>query len=84
MKKITRTIITGYKYDVVEKNGTTMAIIGQIVNEVSVRSTKESNKIIAENGYPENCILVPNGVEQMVYEMPQDVFIQHATVVSEA
>lgn len=82
-KKIKRTIIIGYKYDVLEKNGTTMEILGSVVNDTVIRSIKESRNVLVANGYDEDCVLVQTGLEQKVYEMPESTFMQYATVVED-
>lgn len=82
-KKIKRTIITGYKYDVLEKGGEGFKIIGQVVTPEPVRSVKETKNVLILNEYDENCTLVQNGIEQKSYEMPEAVFMEHATVVNE-
>lgn len=82
-KKIKRTIIVGYKYDVLEKNGSEVKIIGELINDEPIRSVKEGKNVLILNEFDENCILVQSGIEQKSYEMPESVFKQHATIVSE-
>lgn len=82
-KKIKRTIIVGYKYEVLEKKGTVVTVIGELTNAEAIRSVKEGKKVLLANNFDEECILVPAGMEQRVYEMPESTFMQHATIVSE-
>lgn len=82
-KKITRTLITGYNYDVLRKSGTTMEILGSVTVPSVIRSIKEQKNVLTENGFEETDVLVMAKSEQKQYEMTEADFVKYATVVTD-
>lgn len=82
-KKVTRTIIVGYNYDVLRKNNGQIELLNTIVVANAIRSVKEQKEILKANGFAENDILVKNGVEQKKFEMSEADFMKYATVVAD-
>lgn len=83
-KTIKRTIIVGYNYEVAEKQGNTLEIIGTLQAPSTIRSIKEGKKLLGENGFSEDCVLVPTGTEQKVFEMSEALFMEYASEVYDA
>ena len=81
-KKIKRTLIESYDYEVMRRNGKTMELIGVVNNPSSIRSMKEQKQVLKDNEYMESDVLVLTGTTQKSYEMSEDDFKKYATVVN--
>ena len=80
---ITRTIITGYKYDVMERKDATIKIVGQVVVDKRIRSVKKQQEILVANGFNPDCTLIKNCVTEKKYQISEEDFIKHAVEVVE-
>lgn len=84
-KMIRRKIATGHCYNLyrVCEDGELELLKGGIILPTKRITDKIVRNIKEENGIEEDCTLVYVGTKELTYEIPVDVFIQHATRVTE-
>jgi hypothetical protein len=82
-KKITRTLIVGYNYNVLRQNGNTMEIIGTVTVPTVIRSMKEQKNVLTAKKFNESDVLVLTGSTQKQYEMSEADFMKYATAVTD-
>lgn len=81
-KEVTRTIITGYKWDVVSKENGSLNVVGTLVSPSPLRSLKAQETLLEQNNYdPKTHVLLSAGLEQKKYIMSEETFLANATEV---
>lgn len=83
-KRIRRTIITGYNYEVFMKEGNVLQNVGSLIAPNTIRSIKEQKKILVANKFDENAILIAGDINTKVYEMTESDFMKYAVIVEDA
>jgi len=81
--KITRTIATGYVFDVFKKTGNTLEKTGEVISPVQLRSIKQQKLVLAENNMEVESVLIFNRANETKYEISEEDFIKYASVVTE-
>lgn len=82
-KKISRTLITNYVYDVMSREGDTLTKVGTVKSPTALRSVKQQSAEIKKAKFDDSkCVLIYNTVEQSKYEMSETDFLQYATKVT--
>jgi hypothetical protein len=81
-KIITKTIITGYVYDVIKRNGEQLAKVAEVIVPSPIRSIKQQSQILIDNKYSADHVLMLNRTEEKQYTMTEADFIRYSTVVT--
>lgn len=82
-KQVTRTIITGYDYDVLKREGNNLNKVDAITIDKPIRSIKQQNEVLADNGFDGSHVLVLNKAVSKQFTMNESDFILHATQVTD-
>lgn len=80
-KEIVRTIITGYKYEVMTRKGDTLTKVGELITEKAIRSIKQQKDELTKNNLDVNSVLVPVGTIDKKYSISEDEFLKYAKEV---
>lgn len=81
IKTVSRAVITGYKYDVIVREGNTLTVTGEVTSDTPVRSFKGTQELLKAKGFKgnESLMLTANITKQ--YEMDEADFIKYAREV---
>jgi len=82
-KTLTRTMVSGYVYNVMEKKGTSLELVKEITLPAVIRSIKQQKQILLDNQLPASNVLVLNRTLSTKYEMLESDFIKYSKVVTE-
>lgn len=82
-KFITRTVITGYRHNLIKLENGTMTAEGTIETAKAVVTRKELNAILSKKGLEGNYTTALIEPIELVYEMPLETFIANATLKGE-
>lgn len=82
-KMITRTIIVGYNYDVLRKEGKIMTIVGTVTVPKPIRSLKEQKVVLTANKYLESDSIVQTDTITKQFAMGEADFMKNAIVVTD-
>lgn len=82
-KKIVRSIVSGYAYNVMEKKGSNLVFVKEVISPVVIRSVKQGKEFLKREHLNENYVLVLNKTLQKRYEILESEFMKYAHEVKE-
>lgn len=82
-KTLTRTMISGYVYNVMAKKGTSLEFVKEIVVPNVIRSIKQQKELLVAENLPASDVLVLNRTNSTKYEMLESDFIKYSKIVTE-
>lgn len=83
-QKITKTITTGYIYDVFKKKGDNLTKVATLTSSEQFRSAKGIKEFLKANEQDENATVILVGTIDKKYEISEEDFIKYATEIKKA
>lgn len=83
IKKISRTIVTGYEYDVMKREGANLTKIGTVITDKAIRSVRQQKEILVLNKLGSDNVLVYVKTVSKQFEISESDFMKYATEVTE-